>query len=795
MRSRYSRHDRDGRVLTGLLKASFWRDRRTTVVAMVALLMALICFGVQSLNDLNRWHEQQLRTLRVGTWFTLQAQAHFSRLMIDLDRYTDGDPAITHDALMLQFEVFWSRIDVFGFEEAAVAFLGEAGVENFVHSSITVLQRAEPQLRTLKPGDTAAAKTIKHELNKVGADLGALSLTINSKRVNSLRTNDIRSAELFRRVSIGMAATAAAGFVLVLMLLSAMRQQRRHLQTALAAERQVSTAKADLQAVIDSLPAIISARDRAGRYLFVNRSFAQFFGVSQTATIGSTYPPQGVLAPPTAADILPEQQGGYHELEVAARDGKKRTMLTTDVPIEGEGQSSDRTVRIALDITERKEAENRIRFLAECDVLTGVPNRAFLLDHLDRLLRQRPLPLLSLTIVDLDDFKAVNEMLGHPAGDALLVALALRLGESEGDSMICRLGGDEFAVLTQGVRSDRAAMAQAEALQARLQQPFMINDNIVHVSVSLGLALTNSDASTTADLLRHAEIALANAKSKGRGRIASFTASLAAQHMHRKRLETDLHAALANGAELRLEYQPKFELPTRHLTGFEALLRWDHPQLGPISPSVFVPIAEEIGLIGRLGSWVIAETARQIAEWERQGLGAWLKFAVNLSAAQFIHGDIVSSTITILNAAGVRPDRLSIEITESILMRDVVRATEALKRFREHGIGVAIDDFGTGFSSLSYLVQFPFDELKIDRNFVRTMLHSPAARAVVRSVIDLARSLEATVVAEGIENERQLAALRDMGCRLGQGFFLSEPLRPAEAALLMENCRALAAAS
>lgn len=761
----------------------------------MGLLAVLISFGAQSLKDLNQWHEQQLRVLRDGTWFTLQAQAHFSRLMVDLDRYAEGDPTVTHDALMLQFEVFWSRVDVFSFEQAAVVFLGENGVQDFVRSSLAVLRRTEPGLQALHAGDAVAAATIRRQLDDVGSALSTLSLTINAKQVNSLQTNDARSAALFRRVSFGMAATAATGVILVLMLLSAMRQQQRHLKTALAAERQVSTAKADLHAVIDSLPAIISARDQAGRYLFVNRSFAQFFGVSQTATIGSAYPPQGMLAPPTGADMPSGGHGGYHEVEVTAHDGKKRTMLMTDVPLRDAGPNPDRTVRIALDITERKEAENRIRFLAECDVLTGVPNRAFLLDHLDKLLRQRPQPLLSLTIVDLDDFKAVNEMLGHSAGDALLVALALRLGEGEGNHMICRLGGDEFAILSQGVRSDRAAMAQAEALQLRLHQPFIINDNVVHISASLGLAMTHRESSTTADLLRNAAIALASAKSKGRGRIASFTASLAAQHTHRKRLEADLHGALANGTELRLEYQPKFELSMRQLTGFETLLRWDHPQLGPISPSVFVPIAEEIGLIGRLGSWVITEAARQIAEWEGRGLASWLKFAVNLSAAQFIHGDIVSSTIGILRTAGVRPDRLSIEITESILMRDVVRASDALKRFREHGIGVSIDDFGTGFSSLSYLVQFPFDELKIDRHFVRTMLHSPAARAVVRSVIDLARSLEATVVAEGIENERQLIALHDMGCRLGQGFFLSEPLRPAAAALLMEGCRALAVAS
>jgi EAL domain-containing protein (putative c-di-GMP-specific phosphodiesterase class I) len=308
-----------------------------------------------------------------------------------------------------------------------------------------------------------------------------------------------------------------------------------------------------------------------------------------------------------------------------------------------------------------------------------------------------------------------------------------------------------------------------------------VSGTTVRVSASIGIASAAQGGVNAAELLRQADVALYAAKRAGRRRSQLFTEDLAAQHHRRKLLETSLRDALAGAGGLRLAYQPKLELRGGRLVGFEALARWDHPQLGPVAPDVFVPIAEETGLIGALDRWVVGEAVRQIAAWEEGGMGADLSVAVNLSAAQLVHGDIVAATLEAIEAAGIAPSRLKVEVTESVLLRDVDRATLTLARFRAHGIGVAIDDFGTGFSSLSYLVRLPFDELKIDRSLVLAMGDSMAALAVVRSVIDLARSLGAVVVAEGIETREQLAALQELGCDQGQGYLLGRPGGPDRA--------------
>lgn len=760
--------------------AAFRRWRSMTLLLLAATITSLMAFGFSGLRKLDDWNKQQVSALRVGTLFTLQAQAHLARLMVDLERVRSGDMPLDREALLLQFEVVWSRVDVLRAEEGRSFFLSWGAIDRFVANSQHDLAAVEPLMARLEPDDLSALPEIMRHLGRFARRLADLSTAIHRERTAAVQETDARGAELLERFVATLLGVVATGAVLVVLLVQAVRLQERHLHQSRCAERRAAEAERDLRAVIDALPAAVAAIDRQGRYLFINQLHATFYGPAAC----------GPAEPCTPGE--PRDTPTFHERLVIDESGASRVLLATEVPLTGAGGALDRTVRIALDITERKRAEDRVRFLAERDALTGLPNRASLMAQLEAQLARQPEPSsLALLLVDLDDFKGVNDTFGHAAGDTLLLHWADRLqaflGEAGG--LACRLGGDEFAILATGLGGKDAALDLAERLGQRLAQPFLVAGTTVQMSASIGIAVAPEDGSLAADLLRHADVALYAAKRSGRRRAQLFTGELAAQHQHRKLLEVSLRQALAGEPGLRLDYQPKRALEDGELVGFEALLRWDHPRFGPLAPAVFVPTAEETGLIGALGAWVIEETLHQIARWDKEGIGAGLSVAVNLSAAQLVYGDVVTATLAAIEAAGVAPSRLKVEVTESILMRDAARAAEILTQFRQAGIGVAIDDFGTGFSSLSYLVRLPFDELKIDRSFVLAMCDSAAALAVVRSVMDLAKSLGALVVAEGIETAEQLDLLRGLGCDQGQGYLLGRPGSPDEAARVMQRAR------
>jgi predicted signal transduction protein with EAL and GGDEF domain/FixJ family two-component response regulator len=458
-------------------------------------------------------------------------------------------------------------------------------------------------------------------------------------------------------------------------------------------------------------------------------------------------------------------------------------------------QSDGPLLIVTRDTTERRRAKARIEYLAYYDVLTKLPNRQLFVREAAHAMREakRTGTLLALLYLDLDRFKRINDNLGHSVGDALLQNVARRLEQSvrptdivskygetapKEVTRVARFGGDEFVVLLTGLTEDAQTVSVAERIQKSLGEPFDCGGHRFVVTPSIGIALYPRDATDIEDLLVKADMAMYQAKDQGRNGHAFYGQSMAVRSLGRLELENDMRHAFEQG-EFQIHYQPKLELSTGAIIGAEALLRWPHATRGWIPPDTFIPVAEETGLIVALGDWVIREACRQLNTWETLGLGN-LTIAVNVSVQQFAREDFVESVLRALWHFGVKPQQLELEITESLLMRNVDDTTACMKRFRAAGIGLAIDDFGTGYSSLGYLRQFPVDALKIDRSFVKDLHTSDDDAAICAAIIAMARELKLKVIAEGVENAEQLEFLRKHRCDQVQGYMISMPI-PAPA--------------
>jgi diguanylate cyclase (GGDEF)-like protein len=450
---------------------------------------------------------------------------------------------------------------------------------------------------------------------------------------------------------------------------------------------------------------------------------------------------------------------------------------------------------IKRDTTEWLRAKARIEYLAYYDTLTGLPNRQLFVRVVGRAIRQskRSGHMMALLYLDLDRFKRINDNLGHSVGDALLQAVARRLelsvrssdvvskpgtARSNDDARIARLGGDEFVVLLSGVTDESQTTNVANRIQQSLAEPFDCRGHRFVVTPSIGIALYPRDGTDIEDLLVKADMAMYKAKDQGRNGYAFYGESMAVRSLGRLELESDLRRAFEAG-EFQLHYQPKMDLISGAIIGVEALLRWNHPTRGWIAPDTFVPVAEETGLIVPLGDWVIRETCQQLNAWAGGPL-ANLTIAVNVSVQQFSREDFVDSVLRMLWQSSLKPQQLELEITESLLMRNIDATTHNLKRFSAAGLKLSIDDFGTGYSSLGYLRQFPVDALKIDRSFVQDLHTSNDDAAICAAIIAMARELKLKVIAEGVETMEQMEFLRRHRCDQVQGYLVSEPIPASE---------------
>jgi diguanylate cyclase (GGDEF)-like protein len=454
-----------------------------------------------------------------------------------------------------------------------------------------------------------------------------------------------------------------------------------------------------------------------------------------------------------------------------------RTISVLHQPLAGGGSLSTHE-----DITARRRAEAQIAHMAHYDALTDLPNRVLFREHLVKVLEGVDRGKLAVLCIDLDRFKAVNDTLGHPIGDALLQAVGDRLRASaRPNDLVARLGGDEFAIVQAGTEQPSGAIALATRLIATIAKPFELDGHQVAINASVGISIAPNDGIDPDKLLKSADMALYRAKSDGRDSYRFFEPDMDAKMQLRRKMEIDLRRALTLG-EFEVYYQPLITLKTEKICGFEALLRWRHPERGIILPMEFIPIAEEIGLIGQIGAWVLKRACLEAAGWPDN-----VNIAVNLSPAQFKHRAIVLDVVAALGASGLPAHRLEIEITETVLLQDTETTVRTLDELRDLGVRISMDDFGTGYSSLAYLQKFPFDKIKIDRSFVENLAEHPQSIAIVRAVMALSISLGMKTTAEGVETEEQLRRLKEEGCTEVQGYLFSRPVPAAEAAHLLQD--------
>ena len=427
------------------------------------------------------------------------------------------------------------------------------------------------------------------------------------------------------------------------------------------------------------------------------------------------------------------------------------------------------------DVTEQQRAQDRIVHMARHDALTDLPNRVLLRERLEHeLKRVRRGESLAVLCLDLDQFKSVNDTLGHPIGDELLKHVADRLrGCTREPDTVVRLGGDEFAIIMTGLEQPSDAAALSRRVQESISKPYQIDGHQIVSNISIGISIAPIDGADPDVLLKNADMALYGAKTDGRGTYRFFETEMDAKMKARRNLEMDLRKALAN-KEFELYYQPLVTLQGAEITALEALLRWNHPKRGMISPADFIPIAEETGLIIPIGEWVLMTACKEIANWPDP-----IKVAINVSPAQLKHRHFLKTVTAALEASGAAPSRVQLEITETVLMQNTFSTLQSLHALRDLGVQIALDDFGTGYSSLSYLRSFPFDKIKIDRSFIKDMSNGAEPLAIVNAVAGLANSLSMISTAEGVETTEQLATLQAMGCVEMQGYLFSAP-KPAK---------------
>jgi diguanylate cyclase (GGDEF)-like protein len=435
-----------------------------------------------------------------------------------------------------------------------------------------------------------------------------------------------------------------------------------------------------------------------------------------------------------------------------------------------------------------RQSQAHIEYLAFHDQLTGLPNRVLARDRFDQAIAhaRRTQSLAALLYLDLDNFKTVNDSLGHTAGDELLRDVAARVGQSvRSTDTICRLGGDEFLLIVGDMADSDAVAATAAKLLELLADPFYVQGVEMTTSCSLGIALFPDDGGDFDTLLKRADMAMYRAKDAGRNAFRFFDAdmnSTVVEHLH---LISGMRAAPSRD-EFMLHYQPQFNLHTGEIIGAEALIRWRHPELGLIPPGKFIPVAEKSGLIIEIGEWVIREACRQAAQWRADGLGELL-VSVNLSPVQFRRDNVERLVLNSLDASGLSPHGLELELTESLLIEDSAQLTDMLRRLRNLGVSFSIDDFGTGYSNLGYLKRFEVERLKIDQSFVRRLTEDQHDEAIVKAITQMADSLGLMTVAEGVEDKKTLHRLQALGCDRGQGYYWSPALAPAEFAVFVRQ--------
>ncbi|TYL85826.1 EAL domain-containing protein [Bradyrhizobium cytisi] len=643
-----------------------------------------------------------------------------------------------------------------------VVLLDQNGQIALANSRASEFIRCSPQL--VHPLRTARAPGAQHSRE--------LILQEDANEVEGVESEAQLPDGRWLRVS--RSPTQEGGVILVYSDISGLKQQKAELHAT----------NLRLDAALTHMSQGLCLYDGEGRLQVVNRRFCEIFDISPELVLpGMTF--QDVLRLSVAAgnhgshtvadlltesdDILARRKGGNYLQQLS--DGRV-------VSIAHRATSDGGWLISCEDVTEQQRAQSQIAFMARHDALTGLPNRSLFAERIEQAVTEAGRGAgFAVFCIDLDKFKQINDTLGHPVGDGLLCAVAARLSACvrEGDT-VARLGGDEFALVQSEVHNAEDAAHLARRIVERVGAPYELNGHRVIVGCSVGISLAPGDGTTRETLLKNADMALYRSKMDGRGTWRFFEPAMDASLQSRRALETDLRAAMDKD-EFDLFYQPIYDLRMDRISGFEALLRWRHPERGFVPPDQFIPVAEEIGLITPLGEWVLNRACKQAASWPNE-----LKIAVNVSATQFRDPRLAAVIAKALDVSTLAPHRLELEITESVLLGNSAETIATLHELKARGLRIALDDFGTGYSSLSYLRSFPFDKLKIDQSFVRDATATKGSKLIVRAITSLGKSLGMTTTAEGVETIEQLNQMKAEGCNEAQGYLFSRPVPATELA-------------
>ncbi|HEX7893303.1 MAG TPA: EAL domain-containing protein [Terriglobales bacterium] len=582
--------------------------------------------------------------------------------------------------------------------------------------------------------------------------------------------------------------------------------QHRQLQRI---RRQLAHSDELFHLISENAADMIAVVDGEGHRLYNSPAYTKVLGytpeeLASTVSMDQIHPEDRARVIEAAAKARATGRGERLEYRMQHRDGSWRILESTASPIEGPEGEEDRLVVVNRDITDRKRAEDLLAHNAFHDGLTGLPNRFLFIDRLRQAMRTRMRrdARIAVLLVDVDEFKVVNDSLGHSAGDKLLVELSRRLLncatqvesqaqglgdiEVEDKVQVARFGGDEFIVLLEDVSGPADAIRIAQKIQEGVASEFVLNDHKIVIAASIGIALTSGTPVRPEDLLRDAELAMYRAKRTGKARYEVFDPALHSSAIKRLTLESDLRRGVENG-ELVVFYQPIVSLATGKIAGFEALSRWRRAD-GLVPPVDFIPVAEETGLIVPINHALMLDSCRQLKEWQRQfPCDPPLAVSMNVTQRQFEKTDLVEEVRSILEQSGAEPRTVHFEITETVTMQGADRALARLSQLKALGVHLSIDDFGTGFSSLSRLRRFPLDALKIDRVFISAMGEDEDSFEIVRLIITLAHTLGLQVVGEGTETEAQVAQLKQLGCEMAQGYLYSPPVPPEQALTLLQH--------
>ncbi|NER03166.1 MAG: EAL domain-containing protein [Okeania sp. SIO3C4] len=571
------------------------------------------------------------------------------------------------------------------------------------------------------------------------------------------------------------------------------------------AEKQLYENEQRFRALIENSTDIIQILDKNSIYQYLSPSQERILGYTPQELIGKSafeliHPNDRWWMKQVIEGVKqnPKTRRGLDEYRVRHKNG---SWCVFDAVVMNllDDQSVRGIVINCHDVTERKSAEEKLLHQSLYDSLTDLPNRALLMDRLQQALartHRNPNYLFAVLTINLDRFKIINESHGHSMGDQILVEIAKRIQTClRLIDTVARIGSDEFVILLETVHDRGDAVGLATLIQTAIAQPIELDAQRLFITASIGIVISSDDYQWAGDLLRDANIAMARAKAQNQGGYLLFTSSMHNNVTEKMQLEHDLHHAVEMLEDLDspvansflLKYQPIISLCTGKLLGFEALVRWQHPERGIVSPAKFIPLAEETGLIIPFGKWVLWEACRQLQQWQKNYSQTDLTVAVNISGKQFAQPNLILHIQRILQKTGINPQRLKIEMTESVVMDNAESAITVLYQLQELGIQLSVDDFGTGYSSLSYLHRFPINTLKVDKSFVTNMGVNGENCEIVRAVVTLAHSLGLDVVAEGIETEQQLTQLKNLGCEYGQGYLFSKPVDMARATALLNT--------